>query len=310
MKSLVRFYRNTWWTPIPLSEDLLARRDEKFGLLGTYGEDILNPYRHEDRDKVLLYPSRSHLITPNFYEFERWLDSGLYSDEFVARFMASRLAAHIRAADNDGGSFTNPASEFLALFDCYGDDLFDYDMPGHVARLEFNIAKDLWALGRDVLTPFHIGVALRHGTWETAGSNSSLAALRLPIALSAVTIGEFAFAVARFPRILGLTLDDLIHQNFLDSQIQDFRNVAGEAALAWLCVWSLYRQGMSDNRNTDPGRINDFFHLVKRYNEEGYSFDEVIRYVSIGFWDIRAIEKAMASQADMSVLGDMLRGNG
>ena len=296
---------DTWEAPIPYSPTILEFWDEPINALWRNGDP-----ENTDFDDFMVPMSGIVNIPPRYVIDQVIFESGFsdYENSILLESAFYKISGDEHAGyggwDVDERDMLTDAKMADARFLCYsflacGNDYFDLhsSLDYTSASLETAVNEDLWDMtAKEYLTPHMLSTAMLADDFLSgvlhADNTTPLVA----------TVGEVAFAVARFRRVFTALTGSPMNAsraNFATA-LQELREVSGDEAFAWMASANMIKLGVSDEY------LATFIGMMRDIRDVGLSFDEAVPLVLKGIYDADTIRSLVTSGVDIDLLASLL----
>jgi len=297
----------SWSQPLPYSDTVLRLWDRP----------LLSLYRNTDEDIVDFDEMTVNQATlfrlPTSDEFDGYFVISGLSDNDCEAF---RNSIFYKAAERlDGNSFTDENWWFtqkdaqcrfwVLSFLAHGEDYWDMSniIPDNPMQsyAEIPVLENL--VRRDVLTPQMISVAMRHNPMMFSvitGDDDDIESGRNK-GFDDVTVGEVAFALARFPnaldRMYSYTHRASVSSERLIEQMTELRASTGTAAFAWFLLMR-----MTIFKDEQDAKSGVYMKSIKNTTDAGFDFDVAAPFFMAGVQDADAIAELIANDINFDLV--------
>jgi len=327
------FRRTNWGEPLPISDSVarlpmaqlstlpnenvfLGIHDDHIGSLDRDAIFTFNgkPTRDGVREYIQFAPDTKSFRLPPISILDREIDLNALPEHMAHSVLSSEF--YRRAKENAAESLLLPAylypRDVLRLFLNHGDDVFRYEEEGYFTLAP---ADDLWEMTGPVINESMMSVTLRDARWNNELYSSSISIMQnftdsgLPVFLP-----EYAYAIARFPRILAYHANALFRNDkLIYPLLKELRRDGDNDAFAWAMTLAqennetLWKWGASSKmeytwRFEEPGVYLKF---VKDIKAAGVTFDQAVGFINHGQYDANSIIRFVENDIDSDLVGSL-----
>lgn len=318
------FSRSTWGEPLPLDEAVVNQSARTIRFLDGFTADTTMSAGYTAR-LLSFNPSVPSWLMPKIKAFESVIVGSALTDEMQEHVRSSRLYRAIKGA-SPRNVRPLPASNYhtndiLRFLVAYGDDAFSTDYSAEKSvngavyadsdynRVRLAPNEKLWALDDgDAVTLTRLSIAVRDMIWQVQGRDAAARTRRDTLfeGLSPITIGSFAYAIARYPTASTDSIFDMgKYSTMFEEPYGTLTSIVGDAALAWLIelsrhgIYTYYGPGLSKSWHAHSGM--DFTSWLRYVTDRGIGFDDCVPFFEKGIFNAEVICSFVENDIDKSL---------
>jgi hypothetical protein len=327
------FRRTNWGEPLPISDSVarlpmaqlstlpdenvfLGIHDDHIGSLDRDSIFTFNgkPTRDGVREYIQFAPDTKSFRLPPTSILDREIELNALPENMTHSVQSSEF--YRRAKENAAESFLLPAylypRDVLRLLLTHGDDVFRYEEEGY-----FTLAPtdDLWEMTGPVINESMMSVTLRDARWNSELHSSSRDIMTILVNSGLpVFLPEYAYVIARFPRILAYHADALYkNDKLIYPLLKELRRDGDNDAFAWAMAlaqdsnesywnWNASSKMEYTWRFEEPGVYLKF---VKDIKAAGVTFDQAVGFINHGQYDANSIIRFVENDIDSGLVDSL-----
>ena len=301
---------------LPDENVFLGIHDDHVGSLDSDSIFTFNgkPTRDGVREYIQFAPdTRSFLLPPTSF-LDKEVEINALPEHMAHSVLSSEF--YRRAKENGAESVALPSylypRDVVRLLLNHGDDVFRYEEKG-----AFTLAPtdDLWEMTGPVINESMMSVTLRDARWNNERYSSSISIMNNFINSGIpVFLPEYAYAIARFPRILAYHANALYtNDKLIYPLLKELKRDGDNDAFAWAMAlaqdsdesywnWSASSKMKYTWRFEEPGVYLKF---VKDIKAAGVTFDQAVGFINHGQYDANSIIRFVENDIDSDLVGSL-----